>query len=112
MKENLPVFTGILRKARPEVPIVVTGPFYYPCDVIGNTDHATIRNDAREFVRQARRQGDRNIYFFDEARMIPPEKMDGLSDGCHPTSLGFYHMARAFAPFLKRLLSKYYPGKV
>jgi len=102
--ENLPIFVGELRKVHKDVPVVVVGPFYFCRDDLGNTLHEKQRKMGQDFVKRAVAGGDRHIYFFDGRKMISRETSFGLVDGVHPNSLGFYLMAKAFAPFLKKVL--------
>lgn len=102
--ENLPVFVEEIRKVHRTEPIVVMGPFYYCRDDLGNEVHEVQRKAGQEYVRKMNQQGDKNMYWFDGRKMINRETSFGLVDGVHPNSLGFYLMAKAFAPFLKRVL--------
>jgi lysophospholipase L1-like esterase len=103
-RENLPVFIGELRKVHKTEPIVVMGPFFFTRDAYDDSIHAEQRAAGREYVEQMKKQGDRNIYWFDGRKMIGPETAFGLVDGVHGNSLGFYLMAQAFTPFLKKVL--------
>jgi hypothetical protein len=103
-RENLPVFIGELRKVHKTEPIIVMGPFFYTRDAIDDSLHVEQRKAGQEYVKQMNDEGDRNMYFFDGRKMITPETAFGLVDGAHPNSLGFYLMAQAFTPFLKKVL--------
>jgi len=96
-------FIKVLRDAMPTVPIILTGPYFYPAEFF-NADHHALRKEIRASVRALQKNGDANIHFFDSRKMMGPEETFGTVDGCHPTSLGFYLMAKAFAPALKKLL--------
>jgi len=103
-RENLPVFIGELRKVHKSVPIVVVGPFYFCRDEIDDSLHVEQRRAGEDFVKKCTNEGDRSIHFFDGREMIDRESSFGLVDGVHCNSLGFYLMAKGFAPFLKRVL--------
>ncbi len=103
-RENLPVFIGEIRKVHKTEPLIVMGPFFYTRDALDGSLHEEQRKAGEEYVAAMRKAGDRNIHFFDGRRMITPETAFGLVDGVHPNSLGFYLMAQAFTPFLKKVL--------
>lgn len=102
--EKLPGFVGPIRENHPEAPIIVVAPFFFTGDAVDPSDHDTQRKGSSAFVKQQQEQGDKHIYFYDGLEMISREEAFGLVDGVHPNSLGFYLMAKAFAPFVKRVL--------
>ncbi len=102
--ENLPVFIGELRKVHKTEPVIVMGPYFYTRDALDDSIHVQQRKAGQEYVEKAKREGDRNIYWFDGRKMITPETAFGLVDGVHGNSLGFYLMAQAFTPFLEKVL--------
>ena len=103
-RDNLPEFVGELRKVHKTEPIIVMGPFFYTRDALDDSMHVEQRKAGEEYVEQMNTEGDRKMYFFDGRKMITPETAFGLVDGAHPNSLGFYLMAQAFTPFLKKVL--------
>lgn len=103
-RDNLPVFIGELRKVHKTEPIIVMGPFFFTRDAYDDRVHAEQRDAGQEYVNKMRKAGDRNIHWFDGRKMIGPETAFGLVDGVHGNSLGFYLMAQAFTPFLKKVL--------
>lgn len=103
--ERLPGFVGPIRENHPDTPIIVISPFFFARDTVDPTLHDTQRRDAEAFVKEQQKQGDKHIYLFDGHKMISREETFGLVDGVHGNSLGFYLMAKGFAPFLKRVLA-------
>ena len=103
----LPVFVDILRKKWSRMPILVTGPFYFPAEA-SNAQVAQVqstkRRTAREFVEKRRRNGDRWITFVDGFKMLDQNQTSGLVDGVHCNSLGFYFNAKGLEPFLRKVL--------
>ena len=103
----LPVFVDHLREKRPEVPILVTSPFYFPSE---ETSAAmarmqnTKRQFAHDFVENRRKKGDHRITFVDGLKMLNRDQTSGLVDGVHCNSLGFYFNAQGLEPFLKKAL--------
>ncbi len=104
----LPPFVDILRRKWSKLPIVVTGPFYFPAEAIGGEvarEQSTKRAIAREFVARRRKDGDRRIWFADGLKMIDQAQTAGLVDGVHCNSLGFYFNAIGLRPYLKTALN-------
>jgi len=103
----LPVFVDLLRQKRPEVPILVTSPFYFPSEEVNAAaarSQATKRRFAHDFVESRRKKGDHKITFVDGLKMLNRDQTGGLVDGIHPNSLGFYFNAQGLEPFLKKAL--------
>jgi len=103
----LPVFVEILRRRWPQIPILVTSPFYFPAEQNGGDvalEQSVKRLAARAFVEKRRRGGDRRIWFVDGLRMLNREQTAGLVDGVHCNSLGFYFNALGLEPFLRKAL--------
>ncbi len=97
---------AILRKARPETPIVLVEDRTY--------DYAWIKAGARDRHRQSRAAlkaaylrlvaaGDTNLHYLEGANLLGHDG-DGTTDGSHPNDLGFYRQARAFLPVLRDVL--------
>ena len=80
----------IIRAAHPELPILL----------LSRPDHRVDEeNDARAQViistyDQAKASGDSNVYFIPGSRLMSLCAEEGTVDGCHPTDLGFYSMAK------------------
>jgi lysophospholipase L1-like esterase len=103
----LPPFVDILRKKWPRLPILVTGPFYFPAEAAGGDVARSLsakRRTARELVQQRRKAGDRWLIFVDGLKMLNRDQTGGLVDGVHPNSLGFYFNAQGLEPFLRKAL--------
>jgi len=92
----------IIRKENPQLPIVMmTSPCYKP-------DEAQAKRWAiiRKTYDDAIAAGDKNVYLLDGKQLMKLAKMDGFADilGAHPNDLGFYSMAQALIPLLKKLI--------
>ena len=104
VNERVPVFLDVLRKAHPDVPILVLskvkyGPRYAAqCPIF--------KEHFRRIVQERQLAGDRNIHFLDGSNFFGPddEYFDCTTDSAHPNDLGFYRMAKAIAPVMKDLL--------
>jgi hypothetical protein len=105
----LPVFVEILRKKFPRVPILVTSPFYFSGERASTEvarTQASKREASRRFVEQRRKAGDRNLLYVDGLKMLNPSQAEGLVDGVHCNSLGFYFNAHGLEPYLRKALSR------
>lgn len=105
----LPVFVDILRQKSSRLPILVTGPFYFPSEAsdpaVAQAQSAK-RRTTREFVEKRRKAGDRSITYVDGFKMLNHDQTAGLVDGVHCNSLGFYFNAQGLEPFLRDMLKR------
>ena len=93
---------NIIRQANPELPIVILpAPCYSPDD--NQKARAAI---VKKTYKDAVASGDKNVYFIDGKKLMKYAKTDGFADylGCHPNDLGYYSMAQALIPLLKKLI--------
>ena len=106
-RDTLPGFVDILRAKHPKVPILLTGPFYFSKERVDSVLAAKQdekRKVARDFVETRRKAGDGNISFVDGNEMLSSEQVEGLVDGVHGNSLGFYFCANGLEPHLRKVL--------
>jgi len=101
-KRTLPPFVDTLRAKHPDVPIVITSPFFNPGRERIQADK---RKTAREFVDARRAAGDNNVHYVEGLEMISEDTAWGLVDGRHANSLGFYLCANGLEPHLRRILN-------
>lgn len=100
----LPPFVDVLRRKRPEAPILVTGPFYFPAEALGG-DVARAQQRKREIARAfVDGRKDPRIRFVDGLEMLGRSQAEGLVDGVHANSLGFWFCANGLEPHLRRAL--------
>ena len=104
VNERVPVFLDILRKAHPNVPILVLskvkyGPRY-------GSQIPLLKEEFRKIVEQRQQAGDQNIHFLDGSDFFGPddEYFECTTDSAHPNDLGFFRMAKAITPVVKKLL--------
>lgn len=98
----LPPFVDILRKKRPDAPIVVTSPFWFPAEALGGKVAEAQRRKreiARAFVAARK---DPRMFFVDGLEMLNREQAAGLVDGVHANSLGFWFCANGLEPHLRK----------
>lgn len=108
-QEKLPLFVARLRKSFPTLPILVVTPFYFPSEALGGVEADQQRGKrecCQSFVQEQRRKGDRKITLVDGLKMLGRSQADGLVDGVHPNSLGFYHCANGLEPELRKALRR------
>ncbi len=101
-------FINILRKAHPDVPIVMLeGPLYpyYRYDSFFNkylpAKNAAFRRNYERLIAE----NSKNLYYVTAEGLDGPED-DGTVDGIHLTDLGFRHYANKLIPILRKYLSK------
>ena len=95
-------FYEIVRKAQPELPIIMVS----QPDVDKHTAHS---DDRREVILntylRALRGGDRKVWFVDGRTLFGGRDRDCCTmDGTHPNDLGFYRMAEGILPAVKEAL--------
>lgn len=99
-------FVNILRKARPDVPVVmVEGPIYPYARYDSYFGNYLPRKNAafRRNYERLRAENPDNIYYVDSVELDGAED-DGTVDGIHLTDLGFRHYADKLRPVLKQIL--------
>lgn len=99
-------FVNILRKARPEVPIVMLeGPIYPFCRYDSHfKSYIPAKNAAyRRNYEKMKAENPENLYYVDSVELDGIED-DGTVDGIHLTDLGFRHYADKMRPILVPLL--------
>ncbi|MBV8880430.1 MAG: SGNH/GDSL hydrolase family protein [Planctomycetaceae bacterium] len=106
-RQTLPGFVDTIRARHPKTPILVTSPYYFPAESTSTETkdkQDEKRRIAREFVDGRRQAGDPNISFVDGLEMLSRDHADGLVDGVHANSLGFYFCAKGLEPQLRKAL--------
>ncbi len=108
-RQNLPPFISKLRERFPQLPILVISPFYFPGEASNPKlaeQQRQKRTFARDLVRQRQGAGDAHVYWVDGLAMLSAKQTDGLVDGVHPNSLGFFHCANGLEGPLGRALGR------
>ena len=93
---------NIIRQAQPELPIVMMSAPYYAPDENAKRRAAIIKKTYDDAIAA----GDQNVYFLDGKALMKYAKHDGYADyiGAHPNDLGYYSMAQALIPILRKLI--------
>lgn len=101
-------FVNILRRARPEVPVVmVEGPIYpYARYNSHFGDYLPRKNAAfRRNYERLKAENPDNLYYV-ESEGLDGVEDDGTVDGIHLTDLGFRHYADKLKPVLQKILEE------
>ncbi|HEY8559171.1 MAG TPA: SGNH/GDSL hydrolase family protein [Pyrinomonadaceae bacterium] len=106
--EKTPPLIQKLRRARPNVPIVLVENIIYPDTFLEEKKRAIVdaKNRALEKVYlELKKSGVKNLHYV-PARGLLGADNEGTIDGVHPTDVGFERMANAFEPVLRKLLPR------
>jgi lysophospholipase L1-like esterase len=107
LQERLPNFIGILRAAHRDTPILIVSRIRFAGDLVHKQAEASRKKlelFQRRLVERARRQVDRHIYFMSGLELLGDDETECTVDGVHATDLGFYRMAGALEPVIRKLL--------
>ena len=96
-----PLYKAI-REAHPTMPILlVSRP-----SVINDPGRLARLDVIRTTYENAKAQGDDNVYLLDASDFFEFNSNEHTVDGCHPTDLGFYLMAKGIGKVLAKALGK------
>lgn len=101
-------FVNILRRARPDVPVVmVEGPIYPYARYDSHFGNYLPRKNAafRRNYERLKAENPDNLYYV-ESEGLDGVEDDGTVDGIHLTDLGFRHYADKLKPVLQKILEK------
>lgn len=94
-------FFNIIRKAYPDIPVIMISK---PCTNIEDFDNKICRDIIKETYLSAKEKGDNNVYFIDGSTFFKGEhKKDCTFEYCHPTDIGFSFMAQDIYNVLKEV---------
>ena len=101
LKEHHERSFSIIRKRRPELPIIM----------ISAADRRFGVPERKAIIeatyRHALERGDKNVYFIDGMKIYEEVGADYCTvDDIHPNDIGFYQMAKAVEPVLRTILEK------
>ena len=98
---TLPPLYRAFREKHPDTPFIFVSS---PEMKTGKERHDIVKNTAREAIES----GDQNVYFVDGEHMFDEMKPHACTiEGCHPTDLGFYCMAKAIGRVLAPILENF-----
>ncbi|MBR5743124.1 MAG: SGNH/GDSL hydrolase family protein [Clostridia bacterium] len=87
-----------VREAHPDLPIVVMSRPKYRL----TKDEKERLRIIRETVSKAKAAGDEKVFLLDGKALTRLCRDEGTVDGCHPTDLGFFAMARALEELIRK----------
>lgn len=88
-----------IREKQPDLPVVFMS---RPVATLQDYELARLKIIRRTY-NNARRRGDKNVYFIDGRKLMSLCGDEGTVDSCHPTDLGFYSMSIAVTRTLKKI---------
>lgn len=95
-------FFNIIRKAHPQLPIIIITKPDFDSDKSENDKRRQI---IRQTYDNAILNGDKNVYFIDGELLFGKNDRDSCTvDGCHPNDLGFMRMAECINRTLKDII--------
>lgn len=94
-------FFNVIRERQPGLPVIMLSrPQPNP-----NDEEILRRDIVKRTYENAVSRGDKNVMFIDGTEILNISGGDsGTVDGCHPNDLGFFCMAKAIEPVLKKIL--------
>ncbi|MBQ1966169.1 MAG: SGNH/GDSL hydrolase family protein [Clostridia bacterium] len=102
-RTHLPLYRAV-REANPDLPILLLSE---PEFVLNPAKMLPRLEVIRKTYFIATSEGDENIWFLPGNTIYEGDHWDTCTvDGCHPNDLGFYRMAMAMEPYLRKMLSK------
>ena len=103
VNERVPQFLDIIRKAHPQIPVLVVSKIPYGKRYA--IELPSLKAEFRAIVEQKQSAGDKNIHFVDGSNFFErSDYSENTVDGAHPTDRGFTQMAKALEPVLRNLL--------
>ena len=100
LKETHEKMFKIIRKANPDLPIVLLSRPEFTL----NEEEEKRLEIIKETYRNAIKSGDNNIYLIDGRELMKTAGNDGTVDGCHPNDLGFASMAKELGTLLEKII--------
>ena len=89
-----------IREANPTLPIIIMSrPKYYL-----NDDDISRYEIIKSTYENAISRGDKNVYLIDGPSLMRLAEGNGTVDGCHPTDLGFFSMAKEIIRVMNKIL--------
>ena len=101
LKETQMRFYKTVRKAQPDLPIVMCS---RPVANLKQGDDEARFNALWDNYQQGLAEGDQNLYFVKGFEMfLPGMEQDSLADGCHPNDIGYFGMGKKIGDLLAEI---------
>ncbi|MFA6185931.1 MAG: SGNH/GDSL hydrolase family protein [Phycisphaerae bacterium] len=106
MNERYEKFVRILRKNRPQTPVLLMTQIHYSGELLPEQAAEYKRHNEPVFdtYNKLRAEGDKKVFLFDSGEIIPVGGDHPSVDGTHLTDRGFYMIAEGLEPKLKEIL--------
>ncbi len=112
LRDTFLTMVETLRGKRPDTPIVCITPIYWagvenpsvPTAQPEDEREELKREVVRAAVRNCRAKGDNKVFLVEGYDLLGPDQADGITDGGHPNSLGFYWMSQGLEPAMRKIL--------
>ena len=101
LQETHPNMYKEIRKAHPEIPIVMMSAISAPWSLRHHYDR---RDVIRKTYEGAISAGDKNVYFWDGTENFAPYADYGTVEGDHPNDCGFYGMAESLSMLFSEII--------
>ena len=108
IRERLPEFVKIIRKAHPDTPLVFLQTFY--------RENSNFNLKKRKFEEEKRAAAseemkklmanDKNLYFLDPG-LYAGDDHESSADGVHPTDMGYQRAVDNIEPHIRKIMTKY-----
>lgn len=106
---TLPGFVEILRKAHPQVPILLVSRLPYAREFGDKPEYSNERyiftTTHLKVLDSQRKKGDKNIHFLDGSTLYGMDPTECTVDGAHASDLGFWQISKRMAPVIERILT-------
>jgi hypothetical protein len=106
MKEKYLPFLEIIRKKKPDVPVLLVESILFPHMYFDQSVFKTLseKNQAlSQIYFEQRKKGDRHIFYMKADKLIGKDN-EATVDGVHMTDLGFLRMSQNLYPVLRKLI--------
>lgn len=101
LQETHPNMYKAIRKAHPEIPIIMMSAISSPWSL---KRHYERRDVIRKTYEDAVALGDKNVYFWDGTDNFAPYTDYGTVEGDHPNDCGFFGIAKSLSQLIKEII--------
>ena len=106
MKEKYLHFLEIIRKKKPNVPVLIVENIFFPNMYFDQDIYHLIQEKNRalqQIFNQQKKKGDKNVFYLNADKLIGTDN-EVTVDGVHLTDLGSYRISQNFYPLIRKLI--------
>jgi len=106
INEKYVPFLEIIRKKKPDVPILMVESILFPFMYFDQTTFLSLHEENETLHRiysGLKKKGDRNLYYMKADKLIGADS-EGTVDGIHLTDLGFFRMSQILYSVIRKLI--------